>query len=186
MASRTREKLNQPMDRPALLLTEDPLDYSSIFDEFRTDLRAEGAFQLSLVHDLTQDRMELYRLEGAKAAAINRSYPFAIANLAKELIRKDDEWASEVEDDAISIAHRYLDDPTTKAKFQELLERTGLNHAAIEAEAMSIAAAEVERYDRLISTLRDRLRESLRNLFALREAMHRHQSRLIEDDNGDE
>ena len=161
---------------PPLLSTESPQDFEELRHAMSLPLRPTNAFDRGFSDDIALARFRVETYERAKTASIERKLPDAVANLMLQLVRGEDEWEVDTEEDAAALGKLWRDDPSTKTRIKLLLEELKLGNAAIEAEATILAADEVAAFDQLIEREHRRARRALQDLSFFRSLIVSHQS----------
>jgi hypothetical protein len=167
-----------------LLSTESSEDFEELRRGMSQPLSPNNAFEQALSDDIALDRSRIAIFERAKTASIERKMPDAVANLMLQLVRGDEEWEVDTEEDASALGELWRDDPGTKIRIESLLEELKLGTAAIVAEAIILAADEIATFDQLIERKHRGARRALQDLSFFRNSILPHQSGMPNGNNG--
>ena len=149
---------------PPLLITENRATFIRIYDSLLEDIDTQSAIEKLLISSMAQTRIEIERYDRAAAAVINMCIGPALADLLNELLRGEDEWPFEAEEDAQIIAARWFTDEDTKQKILRLLRKLNLDESAIVAKAMELAQPQLGLVQHLIHSAESRFYKALRAL----------------------
>jgi len=149
---------------PPLLITENRATFARIYDSLLEDLDTQAVIEKILISSMAQKRIEIERYDRAAAAVINMCIRPALADLLNELLRDEDEWPFEAEEDAETIAARWFTDEDTKQKILRLLRKLNLDESAIVAKAMEFAEPQLAPLQHLIRSAESRFYKALRVL----------------------
>lgn len=150
---------------PPLLEGEDPAAYGALRDRVRDAVEPSDAIEEFWVRDVVDLLWETLRLRRLKAAFIRASAPEGLVRLLTRLVdgykRNDlvDRWAAR--------------EPAAVREVKALLERAGLNEAAITGQTLATKIETIERVDRLIAQSEARRNAVLREVERRREMVAR-------------
>lgn len=147
---------------PPLLITENRATFTRIYDSLLQDFDTQSAVEKILISSMAQKRIEIERYDRAAAAVINMRMGAALADLLNELLRDEDEWPFEAEEDAQTIAARWFTDEDTQQKILRLLQKLNLDKSAIVAKAMELAQPQLGLLQQLIRSAELRFYKALR------------------------
>jgi hypothetical protein len=111
-----------------------------------------------------QARIEIERYARAETGAINRCFRQALTNVLKELVRGEDDWPFEAEEDAEIVAAQWFTNEDTKQEILKLLGKLNLDESVIVAEAIELAEPKIEPLRDLIYSAESRFHKALRAL----------------------
>lgn len=149
---------------PPLLITENRATFTRIYDSLLEDLDTRAAIERILISSMAQARIEIERYDRAATAVINVCIRPALVDLLNELLRDEDEWPWDAEEDAETIAARWFTDDDTKEKVRGLLRKLNLDESAIVAKAMELAGPQIAPLRHLIHSAESRFYKALRVL----------------------
>jgi hypothetical protein len=116
------------------------------------------------VEEITALIWEIRRYRRAKTTIINSVYRDAVKNLLQRICRQPGQSVSDIEEHTEELAHRWFgNDQSAKQLILQKLAYFDLDEHAIEAEAISITAADLELLDRALESLEWRLDKALRS-----------------------
>jgi hypothetical protein len=141
------------LSRQPLLITESPAEFKARLHQLETEIAPRGYIEKMYVRDIAAIDWEITRLRGAKAAILNIAFPSALKALLAQLMRKPGEWSHHVDKPAETLAKSWFTSEQAKADVAELLHRFGLDLSAVEAEAISQRAPELEMLERMLASL---------------------------------
>ena len=109
---------------PPLLITENRATFTRIYDSLLEDLDTRAAIERILISSMAQARIEIERYDRAATAVINVCIRPALVDLLNELLRDEDEWPWDAEEDAETIAARWFTDDDTKENIARSATKT--------------------------------------------------------------
>jgi hypothetical protein len=153
-----------------VLITESADEFARLRDALKDELEPQGPVEEFLVDEIAVLIWETRRYRRAKTTIINTHYRVALEQLLKRVCRQ-----SEIEEDIEDLVRQWFGgDQSDKQLVLEQLRYFGLNEDAIEAEAMRIMAADLENFDRMLTTAEWHLDKALRSLAEFRRVLGRH------------
>ena len=149
-----------------VLITERKEEFDE-FDELHAALTQElaprGIVEKSFVADIANLIWEMQRLRRSKRAILDMASKDAVRRILCGFTAVDRDWA-----EAASTV--WLTHTGFREDIIEKLEASGLDESAIEAEAMRIAASDLEMLDRMMASQEMRFGKVLRTIADYREA----------------
>jgi hypothetical protein len=155
------------ISRPALTITESAADYDSLAKSLEQAINPRGFIEHMYVADTIAIVWESVRLRRCKANLINMAFRAALKNLLVQFCKNPDELVPYQE--AETLAFEWFTNPKAKQQVTEILNRFHLDEMAIEAEAISSMAADLELLDRMLMSLEVRRDRALRSIADYRE-----------------
>jgi hypothetical protein len=183
-----------------VLFTESAAEFNNFHDALKDELKSRGVLDHLLITDIAELAWEIRRYRRGKASLINSAILSALKKLLLPIIRRqvteeqaaegllpkrsdafefhwpteaELEAESEVEGEADRLAHQWFVDKSAKKQIFEMLRKHKLDEYAIETEAMRIVAPDLERLDRILSSLEWRLNKALRSFADYRSGLGR-------------
>jgi hypothetical protein len=174
MTRRTRPRLALVKPSP-VLITESADEFLRLQDALKDEFKPHGAIDEFKVEEIAALIWEIRRYRRAKPTIINSAYFEALKNLLERVCRQAGQSVSDIEEDTEEFAHRWFgNDQSAKQLILEKLAYFDLDEHAIEAEAMTIMAADLEPLDRVLASLEWRLDKALRSFAEFRGVLRRH------------
>ena len=156
-----------------VLNSESTDEFDAIYEALEREIKPRGPIERMYTDDISVILWEILRLRRCKTAIINAAYRAALECLLKQFLKLPDQPDYAVREEAERRAARWFTDQTAKDEVTELLARFGLDDSAIEAEAVRRCAADLERLDRLITSLESRRNKALRCIGEYRDGFAR-------------
>jgi hypothetical protein len=171
-----------------VLVTECSDEFARFFEAVKEQLKVSGIVDYLLVTDYVELEWEVRRYRRVRTSIINSAVLPALKNILTPIVRSElakrqplkkkaaqdsqfftfsfepSELDLEVSDEANRLAHGWFVDETTKQSILGMLEERKLDEYAIEAEAMRIAAPDLEKFDRLLRSREWRRDRALRSI----------------------
>jgi len=164
-----------------VLITESADEFSGLRDALKDQFKPQGAFEHFRVDEIAALMWEIRRYRRAKTILINSAYREALENLLKRVCREPGESFSGIQEYTDDLAHKWFgNDESAKQEVLEKLASFKLDENAIEAEAMSIMAADLETFDRSLASQEWCLNKALRSLAEFRGGLGRHLHATVE------
>jgi hypothetical protein len=168
-----------------VLITESADEFSRLRDDIKDEFKPHGAVEHFKVEEIAALIWEIHRYRRAKTTMINSAFREALQRLLKRVCRQpaqsvfdieedteddiEEDAEDDIEVDAEELAHQWFgNDPSAKQLILQKLAYFGLDEHAIEAEAMRIMAPDLERLDRVLTSLEWRLDKALRSFAEFR------------------
>ena len=152
-----------------VLITESADEFSRLQDDLKDEFKPHGAVEDFKVEEIAALIWEIRRYRRAKTTMINSDYRRVLKDLLERVCRQPGQSVSDIEEDTEELAHQWFgNDPSAKQLILQRLAYFGLDEHAIEAEAMRIMAPDLERLDRVLTSLEWRLDKALRSFAEFR------------------
>jgi hypothetical protein len=160
-----RIRLGAPfLQKPPMLISESADEFDVMQEALEREIKPRGFIEQMYVADISATHWEVLRLRRCKAVIIIAAVPTALANLLQKLLK---------EPGAGGLAQRWFTDPEAKKQISETLGQFGLNETAIEAEAIRMSSADLQRLDRMLASLESRRNKALRCIDEYRDRLAR-------------
>jgi hypothetical protein len=164
-----------------VLLTESADEFSRHHDTLKDQLKPRGSLEEFFVEEIVALIWEIRRYRRNKTAVINSAFREALQKLLEQVCREPGQSVFDIEKDVKELSHQWFGgDQSAKQLVSEKLGYFGLDEHAIEAEAMTIVARDLEKFDQLLARLEWRLDKAMRSLAELRGELGRHLRGTIE------
>ena len=153
---RGRARLHLALLTPSpVLITESANEFSRLHDALKDEFKPHGAVEEFKVEEIAALTWEIRRYRRAKTAILNSAYRKALENLLRDC---REPGLSVFIKETQELAHQWFgNDQNAKRLVLQKLAYFGLDEHAIEAEAMRIRAADLEKFDRLLASREWRL-----------------------------
>ena len=159
---------------PPVLITESADQFSRLRDALKDEFKPHGAVEEFMVEEIAALMWEIRRYRRAKTNILNSAYRSALGNLLSGC-REPGPFVLGIDDKDKLAAHQWFgNDRNAKQAVLQKLAYFGLDEHAIEAEAMRIRAADLEKFDRLLESREWRLDKALRAFAEFRGGLGRH------------
>jgi len=173
MTRRPRVRLALVKPSP-VLITESADDFSRLHDALKDEFKPHGAVEEFKVEEIATLMWEIGRYRRARTTIVNSAYRDALGNLLRGC-REPGQSFVEIIDDTEELAHQWFgNDQNAKRLVLQKLAYFGLDEHAIEAEAMRIRAADLEKLDRLLASREWRLDKAWLSFAEFRGGLGRH------------
>jgi hypothetical protein len=149
------------LPKSPLLITESADEFDALRDAFEQEIKPRGIIEQMYVHDICAIVWEILRLRRCKVVIINSAFRSALQNLLMQLLKEPGESDFDVRHDAQALAQGWFTDKEAHKQVLETLSRFKLDESAIEAEAISKSSADLELFDRMLSSLESRRDKAL-------------------------
>jgi hypothetical protein len=172
-----------------LLMTESAEEFASLCASLTREIKPHGIVERTYVDDFAAILWEIRRLRRCKAGIINTAFRAALENLLGQLMRSsglvsDDLFNGQAE----ALALAWFSDQQCKDEVTEKLREFHLDDFAIEAEAIRISACDLERLDRMVTSLEVRRDKVLRSIaeyrYSFAKQLRETSDRLLENNEG--
>ena len=142
---------------PPVLITESADEFLRLHDALKDEFKPHGTIEEFKIEEIAALMWEIRRYRRAKTAILNSAYRNALGNLLKGICREPGLPVFGI-DDKEKLAHQWFgNDQNAKQLVLQKLAYFGLDEHAIEAEAIRIRAAELEKLDPLLASREWRL-----------------------------
>jgi hypothetical protein len=188
--SKPNHQLPSLLPPSPVLVTECSDEFARFFEAVKEQLKVSGIVDYLLVTDYVELEWEVRRYRRVRTSIINSAVLPAIKNILTPIVRSElakreppkspkkktaptlsldfsfepDELDLKAWGEANRLAHGWFVDEPTKQSILEMLEERKLDEYAIEAEAMRIAAPDLEKFDRLMRSREWRRDRALRSI----------------------
>jgi hypothetical protein len=157
-----------------VLITESADEFSHLHDALKDEFKPHGAVEEFKVEEIAALMWEIGRYRRARTTIVNSAYRDALVNLLRGCGEPGQSFF-EIKDDAEDLAHQWFgNDQNAKRLVLQKLAYFGLDEHAIEAEAMRIRAADLEKLDRLLASREWRLDKAWFSFAEFRGGLGRH------------
>jgi hypothetical protein len=172
MTRRPRPRLALAKPSP-VLITESADEFSRLHDPLKDEFKPHGTVEEFMVEEIAALMWEIRRYRRAKTNILNSAYRSALGNLLRGVCREPGPFVLSI-DDKDELAHQWFgNDQNAKQAVLQKLAYFDLDEHAIEAEAMQIRAADLEKFDRLLASREWRLDKALRTFAEFRGGLRR-------------
>jgi hypothetical protein len=155
-----------------VLITESAEKFLRLHDALKDEFKPHGTVEKFMVDEIAALMWEIRRYRRAKTAILNSAYRSALENLLRRC--REPGLSAFGIDDKEELAHQWFgNDQNAKQAVLQKLAYFGLDERAIEAEAIRIRAAELEKFDRLLASREWRLDKALRTFAEFRGGLRR-------------
>jgi hypothetical protein len=161
------------LPKQRVLITESTAEFDAVRTALEQEIRPRGIIERMNVNDISSIVWEMLRLRRCKTAIINMGFRAALENLLSQLLKRPDDFHSNVRDQAEALALSWFTDQEARKRVSALLDQFGLEEFAIEAEAIRRSLSELESIERLLSSLESRRNKALRCIGQYRESLGR-------------
>jgi chromosome segregation ATPase len=187
MALPQNQNVDQSLPIAPLLRTESADEFASLRRRFEDEVVVRGPIEQIYLDDFATLVWEIQRVRRFKDAIINNSHLDALETILKQLLERSDfESFSDLLQEAADLARAWFHSKTARTKVARLLRRFHMNEDAIEAEAFRSCAEDVERLDRMLTTLELRRDRALRCIADYRQVFSKRlqqaADRILEND----
>ena len=154
-----------PFSKPVLLPGESETEFLALHAEFAKDIQPKGAIGWMIVYEVTMLTWEMFRLRRVIAGIIRNALLPAAQNILTQALFKPDYISNLfVEDEAIKLAREGFRTEQGREAVLAVLADLSLDETSIEAEAYRLQIAELERCDKMLSSLERRRFKALRSM----------------------
>ena len=152
-----------------LLITEFEDEFNQIRDALNKEINPRGIIEEIYVWDIADLLWEILRLRRCRAVIINCGYRPALVALLQQCLREPGLLDSFDEMKAQDLAIKWFtNEDEGKAQVLKLLAKFQLDELSIEAESIRTQASDLERLDRLLSSLETRRDKALQSIAEFR------------------
>jgi len=161
-----------------LLISESREDFNQLYAAIKQEIRPNGPIERMFLFDLCANVWERDRLRRAKAGIINSKFRAALEHLLQHTYPDDDSHGRR---EARELSCEWFTDKTTKRQITSILAQFKLDESTIEAEAIRLAADDLEQIDSIVASLEGRFVRLLRNVTEYRESLGQQFRAIAED-----
>jgi hypothetical protein len=157
-----------------LLINESADEFASLRKGLKSEIKPEGVIEQMYVDDFATLIWEILRLRRYKTMIINNSRLAALRGILKQLLcRRDYDQPYDKDLDGEDLARSWFDNKKKKAQTRvaKLLRQFQMDEGAIEAEAFRLCAEDLERLERMLTTLEFRRDKTLRSIREYRQIL---------------
>jgi hypothetical protein len=163
MTSSTEQNSGGLRSMPPLLITESADEFASLRKELKNEIQPEGAIEQMYLDDFATLIWEILRLRRYKTVIIDNSRLAALRRILLQLLfDRDYDHSYEKDTDAEDLARSWFDNKKAQTRVAQLLRKFQMDEGAIEAEAFRSRAEDLERLERMLTTLEFRRDKALR------------------------
>jgi hypothetical protein len=173
MTRRSRPRLALVKPSP-VLITESVDEFSRLHDALKDEFKPHGTVEQFKVEEIAALMWEIRRYRRAKTAILNSAYRDALGNLLGGICREPGPFVLGIGDKDELVHQWFGDDQNAKQLVLQKLAYFGLDERAIEAQAMQIRAADLEKLDRLLASREWRLDKAWLSFAEFRGGLGRH------------
>lgn len=172
---------NSLLPNPPMLIGESADEFEALRNRLEREIRPNGFIEEIYIADISCILWDILRLRRCKAVIINIAFRSALKELLKQLLREPnhyadaaDEFAEEfAADKAESLSLAWFTEQDAKEEVSELLAAFQLDESSIEAEAVRRSSVDLERIDRMLTSLEARRNKALRGIGEYRASLAR-------------
>jgi hypothetical protein len=153
--SRKTTRLAKPSRfNPTILTTESEKQVNAIRDELTKEIKPNGFIERMYVDDMADIIWEIQRLRRFKNCLIRNAMQLAIQNILTQVLASSDILENSQRGQlAKRMAAGWLNNQKDQAKIENTLTQFDLNENHIEAEAWRIASDDLDRIERMLTSL---------------------------------
>jgi hypothetical protein len=139
-----------------VLRTESSSDFAQLLADFIQDIRPANAFEKTRVHDITSDTWDIMRYRRIINGRLNNALKPALTKILchLELTRSAAE----------NLASQWLYFPESKRQVMSLLQESGFDESAIEAEAFRLVADDLRNIYQMLDAAQARRERTLKSI----------------------
>jgi hypothetical protein len=155
---------------PALLRTESKEEFEKLFDELKRDVEAASFIERMYVYDIAVLTWEILRYRRDKTGIINADFHRALTNVLRPIMQPPqptdplDSIMTQSPDSVAELTHDWFNSQKSKDEVCGLLNKADLDMRAVEAEAVKLNLANVEKLDRLLAAAEGRREKAFHSI----------------------
>jgi len=149
------------LPKTPLLITESADEFDALRNAFEQEIKPRGIIEQMYVHDICAIVWEVLRLRRCKVVITNSAFRSALQDLLMQLLKQPGQYDWDVQNEAQALAQGWFSDKEAHKQVLETLSRFELDETAIGAEAIRKSSADLERLDRVLSSLESRRDKAL-------------------------
>ena len=154
----------------SLLITESRDQFDDIRRALNDYVKPAGILEEILARDILDLSWHILRLRRWKTATVNKGFVSALVTIFTGIFEQDQDYL-DANDKAEEIAHQWFTNLEVKEKGLKILRRLNLDESAIEAEAYSEAASQIESLDKLLASAESRRHKTVRAIAEYRSGL---------------
>jgi hypothetical protein len=153
-----------------LLITESRDQFDDICRALTDYIKPVDILEEILARDVVDLSWHILRLRRWKTAVVNKGFVPALVEIFTKIFEQDQDYL-EANEQAEEIAHQWFTNQEVKEKGLKILRRLSLDESAIEAEAYSEAAPQIESLDKLLASAESRRNKTVRAIAEYRSGL---------------
>jgi hypothetical protein len=150
-----------PSFLPPVLISESAEEQKEILRALEQEIKPSGIIEKMYVADNASMVFETLRLRRALVGIINTNFRAALQDVLARLLRKPGVEGSYLPEEAEVLAMKWFSDKDARERVSQILRQFHLDKSVIEAEAIRRSAADLERLERMLSSLEVRRNRAL-------------------------
>jgi hypothetical protein len=148
-----RQKASDRNTRANVLQTESKEEFSELLAGFIQDVGPKNIIERTYVHDVVCCTWDIMRYRHIKTGILNNALMTAVALILNRImLPPSPQLVPERDIAAARLAYQWLSDEEAKRGVASLLEEAGLDKSAIEAQAYTLVADNLEKADRMLNS----------------------------------
>jgi hypothetical protein len=156
--------IRQLLDKPPIMVGEDPAEYRQLFELVRADLQPQDLQDWLTVRDIADAEWELLRLRGIKMAIMHAMLPRAMQSLiadTERLLPLETKWVAPLRKHLIGVL---AGDQQAKQELDRLLEGFGLTLDVVTATTFAHTITSQVHTERMVAAAYERRNRAYREL----------------------
>jgi hypothetical protein len=155
-----------------VLRTESKAEFVKSFADISADIEPKNSIERMYVADIAYHTWEIMRYWRVKTGILNNALSTALMLILSKIVLPPssnmfiERWSA-----SQRLSHGWLFDPETKRRVSSLLQEAGFDESAIEAEAYTMVAADLERADRMLQAAQAGRDKALRSIAKYRKSL---------------
>jgi hypothetical protein len=146
-----------PRFDPAILVKESEKKLSAIRDELSREIKPKSFIERMYVDDMARIICEMQQLRSFKSRFIRHNMQAALKILLQQVIVGSTPMESKLlRQDAEKLAEGWLGNKKDQTKIEKLFTAMYLDEVSIEAEAWRLVSADLDRIERMLTSLENR------------------------------
>jgi hypothetical protein len=141
---------------PNVLITESQEQFSAICEELRREIKPTTYIERMYVDDLAAIIWEIMRMRRFKANLIRNAIQSALRDLIDRAKKNDNMSTISTPKEVLTIIAGWFGNKKDLARSQYILAPLHLDQNAVEAEAWRLASADLDRLERILTSLEKR------------------------------
>jgi hypothetical protein len=155
-----------------ILRTESKSDFAKLRADVQRDISPSDFIERRFVDDIVNHTWGIMRYERVATGIFNNALRKALAQILNEILlppgptKLIECWMS-----SQRLSHGWLLDPESNRQIESLLKEAGLDKSAIEAEAYTLVADDLENANRMLKSARQGWDKALRSVAKYRKSL---------------
>ena len=155
-----------------VLRTESKEDLAALRDDIGQGLAPADFIERGFTEDIVYHTWEMMRFQRITTGILNNAMRRALARILREvLLPPSAAWIVERWNSSQRLSHGWLVDPESRRQISTLLKEAGLDQSAIEAEAYTLVADDLEKANRMLKSAREGRDRALRSIAKYRKSL---------------